>query len=63
MAFLLCAHILGLYLMHHLMPSTPDAPLYLIHASCCRFECRKAISNKALPEPIADEHLLLDDNK
>lgn len=27
------------------------------------FECRRTISNKAVPEPAVDEHILMDDNK
>jgi hypothetical protein len=27
------------------------------------FECRKLLNQKSLPEPVQDEHMLLDDNK
>lgn len=27
------------------------------------FECRKAIAKQTSPEPVADEHILMDDNK
>ncbi len=27
------------------------------------YECRRPVNPKALPEPVSDEHLLLDDNR